>query len=61
MNCAVANREGIYKRRKKYKNFDPFSPEMYSAINKVRRRVVQLITDYKNKHKNSTTHYRRIP
>ncbi|XP_045770228.1 WSCD family member AAEL009094 [Maniola jurtina] len=61
MSCAVANREGIYKRKKKYKNFEPFSPEMYTVINKVRYRILQLITEYKNKHKNYTSHYRRIP
>ncbi|CAH2241536.1 jg868 [Pararge aegeria aegeria] len=54
MNCAVAKREGIYKRKKKYKDFEPFSPEMYSAIYTVRQRVLKLVKEYNDKHKNIT-------
>ncbi|XP_050353576.1 WSCD family member AGAP003962 [Nymphalis io] len=58
MNCAVANREGIYRRKKKYHDFEPFSPEMYSAINKVRYRVLRLVSDFRKK-QNYTGLYHR--
>ncbi|CAH0713986.1 unnamed protein product, partial [Brenthis ino] len=54
MNCAIENREGIYRRIKKYPNFDPFTPEMYLTINKARYRVLQLVSHMKRH--NFTSH-----
>jgi len=28
MNCVLSNKEGIYRRRKKYVQFNPFTPQM---------------------------------
>ncbi|CAG9559437.1 unnamed protein product [Danaus chrysippus] len=50
MNCAVMNREGIYRRRKKYQDFEPFTHEMYESINRVWRSVLDKVTEYKKKH-----------
>ncbi|KPI93166.1 WSCD family member AGAP003962 [Papilio xuthus] len=45
MNCALSNKEGLYKRKKKYKDFDPFSLDMYRQIDIVRRRVYTKIIE----------------
>lgn len=44
------NREGIYRRRKKYQDFEPFTHEMYESINRVWRSVLDKVTEYKKKH-----------
>ncbi|KAI8442406.1 hypothetical protein MSG28_005922 [Choristoneura fumiferana] len=48
--CAVVNKEGIYRRRKKLQDFDPFSADMYRAMAAARARVAALITDYYRRH-----------
>ncbi|CAH2094052.1 unnamed protein product [Euphydryas editha] len=58
MDCTVANQEGIYRRKKKYHDFDPFSPEMYVELNKVRNRVLNMVSDYRKK-QNRTGLYSR--
>lgn len=50
MNCALTNKEGIYRRRKKYKDFDPYTPDMYAALDIVCRRVGDLIVEYRKTH-----------
>ncbi|XP_013145776.1 PREDICTED: WSCD family member GA21586-like [Papilio polytes] len=45
INCALLNKDGLYKRNKKYKNFDPFTEDMYRQINKVKTRVYTKIID----------------
>ncbi|CAG4933680.1 unnamed protein product [Colias eurytheme] len=50
MNCAMYNKEGIYRRRKKYKDFDPFTPNMYAALETVRNRVRDMVIDYQRTH-----------
>lgn len=58
MDCTMANREGIYRRKKKYHDFDPFSNEMYFEINKARNRVLNIVSDYMKK-QNRTGLYSR--
>ncbi|XP_068623422.1 WSCD family member AAEL009094 [Battus philenor] len=31
MNCALLNKEGIYRRKKKHRDFDPFTQDMYRS------------------------------
>ncbi|KAJ2942947.1 hypothetical protein O0L34_g15137 [Tuta absoluta] len=50
VTCALANREGIYRRRKKHKDFDPFTPDMYRALNTVKNRLLVLVNEYRSKH-----------
>ncbi|KAI5635716.1 hypothetical protein NE865_11622 [Phthorimaea operculella] len=50
LTCALANREGIYRRRKKHKDFDPFTPDMYRALNTVKNRLLVLVNEYRSKH-----------
>ncbi|CAF4886530.1 unnamed protein product [Pieris macdunnoughi] len=50
MDCALANKEGIYRRRKKHNDFDPFTPHMYAVLDTVRRRVANLIVEYEKSH-----------
>ncbi|XP_022122826.1 WSCD family member AGAP003962 [Pieris rapae] len=50
MNCALANKEGIYRRRKKHRGFDPFTPHMYAVLETVRRTVANLIVEYVKSH-----------
>ncbi|KPJ12440.1 WSCD family member AAEL009094 [Papilio machaon] len=45
MNCALSNKEGLYKRKKKYKDFDPFTHDMYRQIDIVRTRVYAKIIE----------------
>ncbi|XP_013167977.1 PREDICTED: WSCD family member AGAP003962-like [Papilio xuthus] len=45
MNCALSNKDGLYKRNKKYKDFDPFTGDMYRQINMVKTRVYTKIID----------------
>ncbi|XP_013145787.1 PREDICTED: WSCD family member AGAP003962-like [Papilio polytes] len=45
MNCALANKEGLYKRKKKYKEFDPYTHDMYRQIDIVRTRVYTKIIE----------------
>lgn len=54
MNCALSRKEGIYRRKKKF-DFDPFTPEMYKALDQVRNKVLSMVSDYKNKRRNSLT------
>ncbi|XP_063833242.1 WSCD family member AAEL009094 [Ostrinia nubilalis] len=53
MNCAISFKEGIYRRKKKLQNFDPFTSEMYSALDEVRNRVLTMVVDYQKKHNES--------
>lgn len=46
----MVNKEGIYRRRNKLQNFDPFSADMYVAMTAARARVAALITDYYRRH-----------
>lgn len=50
MNCALANKEGIYRRKKKHQDFEPFTAEMYQALEQVRNKVLAMVMDYKKKH-----------
>ncbi|CAG4968403.1 unnamed protein product [Parnassius apollo] len=53
MNCALLNKEGIYRRKKKYQDFDPFTPDMYRRLDIVKTKVFKTIEIYKKRH-NST-------
>ena len=55
MNCAMANKEGIYRRKNKHQAFDPFTNEMYEALDKVRNKVLSMVMDYKKKHNEPLT------
>lgn len=50
INCALSNKEGIYRRKKKLQNFDPFTEEMYKALDEVRNRVLSMVLDYRKAH-----------
>ncbi|XP_072934614.1 WSCD family member AAEL009094 [Epargyreus clarus] len=52
MNCTLANREGIYRRKKKYNNFDPFTRSMYDELNTVRNKVLKIVLRYQKQHSN---------
>ncbi|GBP55733.1 WSCD family member AAEL009094 [Eumeta japonica] len=43
IRCTLENREGIYRRKKKHKDFDPFTPDMYKELSMTRSRVLNLI------------------
>ncbi|CAH0758810.1 unnamed protein product [Diatraea saccharalis] len=60
MNCAISLKEGIYRRKKKIKNFDPYTPEMYKAIRIARDRVFNIVADYQSKRTNTTRRYNNI-
>lgn len=49
MNCAISHKEGIYRRKKKLQDFDPFTTEMYKALDGVRNRVLSMVADYQKK------------
>ncbi|KAG7303723.1 hypothetical protein JYU34_012282 [Plutella xylostella] len=49
MDCAMRNREGIFRRKKKLQNFDPFTEEMYAQLSIVRAEVMKLVSRYKDK------------
>ncbi|XP_075983949.1 WSCD family member AAEL009094 [Anticarsia gemmatalis] len=55
MSCALANKEGIYRRKKKHQDFDPFTAEMYKALDQVRNKVLAMVMDYKRRHSNTVT------
>lgn len=50
------HREGIYRRRNKLQNFDPYSPQMYEELNAVKTKVYNLVNDYKKKHNYTKKH-----
>lgn len=41
--CAIERKEGIYRRKKRVLNFDPFSPEMKGRIKEVQDRVYNAV------------------
>lgn len=43
LECALANKEGIYRRRNKHQNFDPFTPQMYELLDAAQARVAGLV------------------
>ncbi|KPI93167.1 WSCD family member CG9164 [Papilio xuthus] len=43
MNCALTNKDGLYKRKKKYKDLDPFTHEMYRQIDMVKTRILKSL------------------
>ncbi|KAJ0172941.1 hypothetical protein K1T71_011117 [Dendrolimus kikuchii] len=53
ITCALSNKEGIYRRKKKLQNFDPFTEEMYTALNEVRNRVLNIVLNYRRTHHTS--------
>lgn len=60
INCVINNKEGIYRRRKKYATFNPFTPQMekflaaqekivYNAIQRrVAKETAKIIHIYNN-------------
>ncbi|RVE53976.1 hypothetical protein evm_001379 [Chilo suppressalis] len=60
MNCAISNKEGIYRRKKKIKNFDPYSSEMYRAIQDTQDRVLDIVNGYQTKRGNGTARSNNI-
>ncbi|KPJ12441.1 WSCD family member AGAP003962 [Papilio machaon] len=50
MNCALSHKEGIYRRKKKLQDFDPFTQDMYRQIEIVKTRVFNNIRIYRKKH-----------
>lgn len=40
MRCTEVNREGIYRRKRKHDNFDPFTSDMYHAAAAAHARVI---------------------
>lgn len=44
------HKEGIYRRRNKLQNFDPYSPQMYEQLRAVKTKVYTLVKEYKKKH-----------
>lgn len=44
--CALDRKEGIYRRKQKFQNFDPFSEVMKSYIKEVQEYVYQAIYNY---------------
>lgn len=57
MNCAMTNKEGIYRRKKKHKNFDPFTPKMQQVVDRVKTKVYKLIDEF---NKNATISRRKV-
>ncbi|XP_053617699.1 WSCD family member CG9164 isoform X2 [Plodia interpunctella] len=49
MNCAMLNKEGIYRRKKKFQDFDPYTKDMYKGLDKIRQRILRLINVYQKK------------
>lgn len=43
LKCAVDRQEGIYRRKKRVLNFDPFSPEMKARMKKEQEEVYEAI------------------
>ncbi|KOB68402.1 Uncharacterized protein OBRU01_18345 [Operophtera brumata] len=48
MKCALANKEGIYRRKKKHKDFDPFTAEMYQALTAAMIRIMDTVEERRN-------------
>ncbi|KAL0266270.1 UNVERIFIED_CONTAM: hypothetical protein PYX00_008862 [Menopon gallinae] len=46
LNCALERREGIYRRRKRMLNIDPFTKEMRVKIENTKQEVYKLIYEY---------------
>lgn len=44
--CALERREGIYRRKKRLMNFDPFTPSMKRALNDEQDRIYNVIKKY---------------
>lgn len=44
--CALQRKEGIYRRKKRFPNFDPFSEAMRIAMKEVQEYVYQAIYNY---------------
>lgn len=59
LQCALERREGIYRRKKRMINVDPFTPQMKARIETTKREVYALIHDYidneNNKNENEVT------
>ncbi|CAH2052013.1 unnamed protein product, partial [Iphiclides podalirius] len=49
MKCALLHKEGIYRRKNKHQNFDPFTQDMYQRLHVVKERVLRNIQDYRRK------------
>lgn len=49
MECTMKYKEGIYRRRKKLQDFDPYTPEMYQSIHETRSKVLKIVADYRSK------------
>ncbi|XP_047999023.1 WSCD family member AGAP003962 [Leguminivora glycinivorella] len=60
MSCAIANREGIYRRRKKLQDFDPFTADMYQALDRAHDRVHNLVANYSRKHNLTVTRVENV-
>ncbi|XP_041972464.1 WSCD family member AAEL009094 [Aricia agestis] len=56
MECTVVNKEGIYRRQKKLHNFEPFTQEMYAAIDVVKKRVQFMVQDYRKRNNCTSSH-----
>lgn len=44
--CALERKEGIYRRKKRFPNFDPFTDSMKASLNDVQEQVYQAIYNY---------------
>lgn len=44
--CALERREGIYRRKKRLMNFDPFTPSMKRVLNDEQDRIYNVIKKY---------------
>lgn len=46
LQCALERREGIYRRKKRMLNLDPFTKEMKTKIDATKQEVYKLIYEY---------------
>lgn len=44
--CAIHRREGIYRRKKRVLNFDPYSSRMKTKLREVQRKVYEAIYNF---------------
>lgn len=54
MKCALTYKEGIYRRKKKHKDFDPFTAEMYEALDEVKNRVLKTVALYRRRNEHES-------
>ncbi|XP_060806731.1 WSCD family member AAEL009094 [Amyelois transitella] len=49
MDCTILNKEGIYRRKNKHQDFDPYTADMYKGLEQVRQRILRLVNEYQKK------------